>query len=238
VSNFRLAGSGLRIARDVPEWLQHLNVVDVFTDLLALGTLGLMVATFLLYRATACAAKDAAAAAKSSEQAADVALKQLGLARAYNEGEFLLRMDEVFHRPEFASVYARLLPVGDLGKKEEAALTDGEWTDLTPYMGALERLNLMRQMGLVRTDWLAAFYTFNFDMLIRLSDVRRRLTKNAPDWRNFIALWHELEVHSKGAHNPQGIECQECDRGRVGGVDAGAGASADGSGAAPPPAGL
>jgi hypothetical protein len=106
-------------------------------------------------------------------------------------GQFLLQLDEAFHRHQDAHLYLR--PGGQWYETADRP-TDDEMPAAEAYMGLFERIKIMIDLNLLSADVVERLYGYRVANIWHNDRImRKKLVKHCDDWRDFLALVRCME---------------------------------------------
>jgi hypothetical protein len=107
-------------------------------------------------------------------------------------GQFLLQLDEAFRRHQ--SVHLQLRPGGEWAKDPDQRPTDAELPDVEAYMGLLERVMIMIDLGLLKADVVERLYGYRVGNIWANNKIMKvKLARTASGWQDFIKLIRTME---------------------------------------------
>jgi hypothetical protein len=111
------------------------------------------------------------------------------------QGEFLLRLDELFRHHDV--VHRRLRPGGEWGQKGGGpSSNDNEaWADIESYMGLFERIKVLIDNGIVDLEIVNRLYGYRVSNITSCDEIRKGKLENPETrhgWSDFIALARAL----------------------------------------------
>ncbi len=125
-----------------------------------------------------------------AKDAKDVAEESKNIA----QGEFLLRLDELFQ--QHIEVHRRLRPGGDWANAKSGPQTNDDWVDVEKYMGLFERIQFLVSRRIIDIDIIDKLYGYRLFNIVSNPIIRKnKLEQEADAWQDFIALWRALEAH-------------------------------------------
>lgn len=119
------------------------------------------------------------------------------------EGEFLLRLEEIFSQQHFRQVAGKLRRGGGEWREEAAGPSAGEWTDAVDYMGMLELMRALVRNRSITIGQVADYYEYRFRGVWASPALRAKLLENARYWRDFILLSEELANRRGDSDDPE-----------------------------------
>lgn len=118
--------------------------------------------------------------------------KQLRASKKLAEGEFLLRLDEMFRQHD--EVHRRLRPGGDWGQSGQGPNNPKEWAEVESYMGLFERINVLIDGKIIAPDTINRLYGYRVTNIIANNKIRKtKLEEQASEWHDFIELAQKLK---------------------------------------------
>lgn len=121
---------------------------------------------------------------------------QLRASRKIARGEFLLRLDELFH--PYNEVHTQLRPGGAWAEGRGGPTSVEEWVAVERYMGLFERIKTLVDDGIVGLDTVDKLYGYRvFNIAANAIIHQAKLVRESESWEDFIELWHALERHRK-----------------------------------------
>jgi hypothetical protein len=118
--------------------------------------------------------------------------RQLRDARRIAQGEFLLRLDEMFRYHD--KVHRRLRRGGEWYSQGEGPNSVEEWADVDSYMGLFERIKILIDNKVVDLETINALYGYRLDNILANNKIKQeKLEKDEKDkWCDFIKLCKAL----------------------------------------------
>lgn len=114
-------------------------------------------------------------------------------ARRVAQGEFLLRLDELFrdHHP----VHLRLRPGGEWAGSEKGPQSPAEWAEVEAYMGLFERINLLIERKIVDKETVDRLYGYRIRNIVANDVIRQaKLVRARASWQDFVNLCELLDI--------------------------------------------
>jgi hypothetical protein len=118
--------------------------------------------------------------------------RQLRDTRRIAQGEFLLRLDEMFRYHD--KVHRRLRPGGEWYLQEKGPNSVEEWADVDSYMGLFERIKVLIDNKVVELEIINTLYGYRLDNILANNKIKQeKLEKDEKDkWQKFIKLCKAL----------------------------------------------
>ena len=117
--------------------------------------------------------------------------EQIRRGRKVAQGEFLLRLDELFQSHN--DVHEKLRPGGEWAKENAGPSTPDEWVKVELYMGLFERVQILIEDGIIRRKIFERLYGYRVGNIVKNQRIKvEKLEKRSEGWKDFIALAHSL----------------------------------------------
>jgi len=114
-------------------------------------------------------------------------------ARRIAQGEFLLRLDELFRTHH--AVHVRLRPGGEWTGSEKGPQSPAEWAEVEAYMGLFERINLLIERKIVDKEIIDRLYGYRIRNIVANDAIRQaKLVSARASWRDFVNLCELLDI--------------------------------------------
>ena len=138
---------------------------------------------------------------QQSQQIAEDARRVAEASRKIAQGEFLLRLEELFQM--HLETHKRLRPGGEWAEGRGGPKTNAEWIDTERYMGLFERINALVRDRIVPLDYIDRFYGYRLLNIVANPVIRQaKLVEQADSWQDFIELWKLIEAHRRKGMEP------------------------------------
>ncbi len=134
--------------------------------------------------------------------------RQLKVAQRIAGSDFILRFDEMLFQ-HHDKVHQLLRPGGDWAEKGRGPGSPEDWVPVERYMGMFERIKVLLDDDLIDIDSVERFYGYRIRNIFANTVILEKKKLKTPAqweklskaekeknaWRNFNALYYELEKH-------------------------------------------
>jgi hypothetical protein len=116
---------------------------------------------------------------------------QLQMSRKISRSEFLMHFKDKVQ--EHNQVHLRLRGAG-WPDGRDGPETDGEWLEVSQYMGLLEGIQILIEDRILHIKDVDRLYSHRVFYIVNNEKIRRTyLEERAMHWHYFLRLWHALE---------------------------------------------
>ena len=118
--------------------------------------------------------------------------KQLRASRKISQGDFLLRLDEMFLSHK--DVHVKLRPGGKWSKTKHGPDNIEEWAAEESYMGLFERIEILIENGVLDLGTVDRLYGYRIFNIVGNDIIRKsKLENERKSWEDFDKLWKAID---------------------------------------------